>query len=883
MIKSFALIAIAAFSLAACSKKEAPINNENELITLKFNIKNVDDVSTRALLATDENGKFLDWENGDLIGTFSEGVFPQGQTTTYTSNNNSGTVQVDASGFTLNVQTFNAGDVTKIYSYYPYSASAGKDKTSAKVAIPEAQTMSTDGFNADAMPMAGLPIEVDLATLANTDTPCGTINFCNLGSLIQFRVYTSGTTSETLTSVTYKAADIGGSFSIDLTGVDANNESTLALTASETISEITTSYTTTTNPTIGSGIDNAIDVYMVVAPGTYTGSQVIVTTNAHTYTLDASGEKTYARSHVKPMKIDISKGTQGALPATEIWNKVTSAADFTPGEYYILRGDGAFYLPNASTGNSAPACAAYTSVTPIPNAMRFIATAGENGLVFESKVAEGNFLWGANTNNGIRVSSTYSAEGASKEWSFVTLKVDETTYYTASAVSGRYLISYGTQDWRNYTSGSSSNIPAEFYKLDDGKTALEAPVLSVDGTVVSWNAIPNAEHYVVSINGGAGTNVNTTSYDLSGLSLADGEYKVSVVAAPAADSNLYNNSPAASVVVVIGDPHGTAEHPYTVAEARAAIDNGSTASDIYVVGIISEIVTEYNTQYNNTSFNISDDGSTSSNQFQAFRAVAESAEDYVVGDGIIMKGTLTKYNDTYEFAAGCIKVDQVHMPTMTSGTTFTDNQSVTITAESGVTIRYTFDGTNPSTTNGNVYTSALTLTETTTVKAVAVKGNMVTAVVSETFTKSTGNTQYLTVDFESEASTYSDWTITTITTQQTNSNVPAHGGSYYGGTDGKTAGSIQTKNKIANPNSITFFVSKESTNNTASSWIVDVSTDGTNWTQVGDSQSASAGITRGEWTEVTRNLSIYTDVYVRIRYDGTSAKRCIDDVSLSYN
>ncbi|MBR1878930.1 MAG: hypothetical protein IJ814_08030 [Paludibacteraceae bacterium] len=34
----------------------------------------------------------------------------------------------------------------------------------------------------------------------------------------------------------------------------------------------------------------------------------------------------------------------------------------------------------------------------------------------------------------------------------------------------------------------------------------------------------------------------------------------------------------------------------------------------------------------------------------------------------------------------------------------------------------------------------------------------------------------LTVDFESAASVYTDWTITTITTQQTNSGVSAHGG-----------------------------------------------------------------------------------------------------------
>ena len=140
----------------------------------------------------------------------------------------------------------------------------------------------------------------------------------------------------------------------------------------------------------------------------------------------------------------------------------------------------------------------------------------------------------------------------------------------------------------------------------------------------------------------------------------------------------------------------------------------------------------------------------------------------------------------------------------------------------------------------------------------------------------------LTVDFESATTAYSDWTFTTFISQQTNSNVSAHGGSYFGTTSGKTTGSVVTKEKIASPQSITFYISKQSTNNTASSWLVQVSSDGTNWTQVGDKQSASSGITKGTWTEVSRDLSSYSDVYVGVFYDGTTAVRCIDDITLTY-
>ena len=134
--------------------------------------------------------------------------------------------------------------------------------------------------------------------------------------------------------------------------------------------------------------------------------------------------------------------------------------------------------------------------------------------------------------------------------------------------------------------------------------------------------------------------------------------------------------------------------------------------------------------------------------------------------------------------------------------------------------------------------------------------------------------------FEQAASAYTDWTFTNITTQK--STITAHGGSYYGNTNGKATGSIVTVSKIASPQSVTFYISKESTNTTASNWIVEVSANGSDWTTVGDQQSASSGITKGTWTEVSRDLSSYSDVYVQIRYAGTTAVRTIDDVTLSY-
>ncbi len=267
------------------------------------------------------------------------------------------------------------------------------------------------------------------------------------------------------------------------------------------------------------------------------------------------------------------------------------------------------------------------------------------------------------------------------------------------------------------------------------------------------------------------------------------------------------------------------------------------------------------------------------------------------GDVITAVGTITKYNTTEEIkvwaaaditvtgvapkaitfsqptgaaaTAGCLIKVKVDGAEITSGTTVASGKTVTLEATEGTD--YTFDG---WTVTGATVADASSATTTFEMGTSAVT-------VSASFTSNTGGT--LTLDFESAASSYSDWIITTIVTQK--NTITAHSGSYYGNTDGKASGSIQTSNIIANPGILTFYVSKESSNTNASSvWKVYVKTDSaSNWTQVGDNQAAAAGITNGSWTEVIRDLSSYSNVYVKIEYSGTTAIRAIDDVSLTYN
>jgi len=120
----------------------------------------------------------------------------------------------------------------------------------------------------------------------------------------------------------------------------------------------------------------------------------------------------------------------------------------------------------------------------------------------------------------------------------------------------------------------------------------------------------------------------------------------------------YNNSSVASATykIVKIEHAGTSEDPYTVADAINAIDLNTGVTGVYATGIVSQIVSAFNSTYGNISYNISADGTTEGLQLQAYRGKGKdgasftSADDVKVGDIVVVYGNLTKFGSTYEFA-----------------------------------------------------------------------------------------------------------------------------------------------------------------------------------------------------------------------------------------
>lgn len=141
-----------------------------------------------------------------------------------------------------------------------------------------------------------------------------------------------------------------------------------------------------------------------------------------------------------------------------------------------------------------------------------------------------------------------------------------------------------------------------------------------------------------------------------------------------------------------------ADKPYTVAEARAAIDANSGVTGVYVQGIVSKIVTEYNAEYGNITYDISDNGTTTANQLRAYRGKSyngdnfTSANDIQVGDIVVVYGDLTKYDTIYELAQDNQLVS-LERPDAPAAITVAPDQA-TVTADGGegfFTITSNFD------------------------------------------------------------------------------------------------------------------------------------------------------------------------------------------------
>ena len=310
-----------------------------------------------------------------------------------------------------------------------------------------------------------------------------------------------------------------------------------------------------------------------------------------------------------------------------------------------------------------------------------------------------SYLYVTANNNGVRVGS-----GERNTFTIVTGGENNGYYlYNSANDDNRFVGDYNASNWRCYgtiNSNIKGNNNAFFKKVVD-ESACATPTFSVDEGY--YSSTQNVEitcategatiHYT--LNGSEPTE-NSTTYS-SAIAISE----TTTIKAIAVKENYTNSSVASATYNIVTVQHaGTAQDPYTVADARNAIDLGTGLTGVYATGIVSEIVDDYSTTFYNITFDIIDEGG--SDVLRAYRCGGAEAANVEVGDTVVVSGSLVKYNGIYEYTQGCQIVSLKHPVAPAVPSIDVEETSINATAEETVgTITVTYN--NISEISADVY------------------------------------------------------------------------------------------------------------------------------------------------------------------------------------
>ena len=325
---SILFVTAAALILSGCQRAE--IEQPPQENGYKYSFVISDD--TRAVIGD----SCVEWVDGDQVGMFVGSY--------------KGDAKVDVSTSPKKVILYSASVIpagTMAYAYAPYDAeNKNNDPGKVKIVLSNVQY----GSPVSSMPLAGIPFKVEEDISANAQKGNGSIKFLNLGSLVNFKIFSSDKAllGETVQSIRFEASQpIAGVGHIDLKAIDANDEGTLVLQMDEKSNVVRVEQ----NGVISADKESATPVKMVVLPGTY-GGTLTITTDAATYTKTVP-EREFGRSHSRTFSIDLStadreEGVAVKLPYTEAFTSGLGA--FTPKNVLLPEGQTSLWVSDSESG-----------------------------------------------------------------------------------------------------------------------------------------------------------------------------------------------------------------------------------------------------------------------------------------------------------------------------------------------------------------------------------------------------------------------------------------------------------------------------------------------------------------------------------------------------
>ena len=312
--KYFAAAVLIVMALASCSKDLISEDIPADIYTFVLS-----DNDTRSVLAETERGKYGHWEQSDKLGTAVADSKPG---YSFVNVGSPSTFSIYRPG------GLNAGET--VYVYYPYNP-ASESINAVKFQIPEGQYQTGTEFDFDAMPMAAAPFIVKESVVSDKYTMLGDIRLYNLAAMAEFKLYSSNSDyrSEAVTGVRFETdAAVAGAFSKDLATISAEDEGSFEIAVADYNWVETTVISASA---LGASAEDAFSVYMVLAPGSYSG-RVVVTTTAAEYTYTINTAQQFRRSVIRSFKVDLASGSRESEEPVMQYLACYEVPEFVPAE-----------------------------------------------------------------------------------------------------------------------------------------------------------------------------------------------------------------------------------------------------------------------------------------------------------------------------------------------------------------------------------------------------------------------------------------------------------------------------------------------------------------------------------------------------------------------
>lgn len=268
------ICAAAAIALAGCAK-EMEMPADQELRKMSFTGVVDDNIGTKTALTSDYN---VIWTSGDQIS-----VFANGNNSQFTASN----IRASESGLEGGVATFEgmatAADV--YYGVYPYNESATISETIVSTVLPTDQTAVAGSF--------AVGSNISVAKAAEEDV----LQFRNAGAIVGLTVNGEGISAIRLQSADGTAA-MSGAVTVDVSG-----DTPVMALASGAVNHVrlVAEQPSDDNPDATGTLTSGSTYYFVVAPGEYSGLQLVfenagldatyTTSTAEVVTVERNGNK----------------------------------------------------------------------------------------------------------------------------------------------------------------------------------------------------------------------------------------------------------------------------------------------------------------------------------------------------------------------------------------------------------------------------------------------------------------------------------------------------------------------------------------------------------------------------------------------------------------